>query len=486
MPRRPSLSVLAGGIAVTLAAAGAVPALGQSALGQPAHGKPPKHGHPNPKPHPPHPPQPPKAAPATFSVGQLQAQNGGQTGCGTNSAGEPSIHVSKANLVALASEDGLASGSEFWSGHQVRGTSPTAACALTYGGQPNAFGAGASGGDVDIAIAPGKDASTGTYRIYVASLNVASVNVATSTDDGKTFGQVPVVAGVPGDDREWIAAYGASTALLTYHDVATGNIDVLRSDDGGQTFVQTSRVIDDGDYKSGANQHGNLVIDHVNKTGAATDQFWAYQSFVAPSTSSGSKFDEAFLGVSNDGGATWTTKPIPCTTKFGSNGLDHNFPAVSVAPNGTLFYAVSNDKAVYVATSTNHGNTWTCSGPVSTGTQAIFPWIVATNTGVDLVYYGAKGTGSGQLWSAYFAETLTQSPTTWTTTKVADVHRGSVCEGGISCSDGRQLFDDFGVDTDQSGWAHIAYSHDSPNLGDANTYTGYAVQTGGTPIGAPN
>jgi len=480
MRRRPLLSAFVGGLAVTLAAAGAVPA-----IGQPGHKKPPpKHGPGHPAPPPKH--KPPVPRPATFAVGQLQTQNAEQTGCGTNSAGEPSIHVSKSNLVALGSEDGLGGGSEFWSGHQTRGVSSSAGCALTYDGQPNAFGIGASGGDVDVAIAPVKDPTSGNYRIYVASLNVVSVNVATSTDDGKTFSQVPVVAGVPADDREWIAAYGDSTALLSYHDIATGNIDVLRSDDGGQTFVQSSRVIDDSDYKSGVNQHGNLVIDHVNKTGAATGQFWAYQSFVAPSTSSGSAYDEAFLGVSNDGGATWTTKPIPCTTKIGANGLDHNFPNVSVAPNGTLFYAVSNDKAVYVAMSTNHGSTWTCSGPVSTGTQAIFPWLIATNTGVDLVYYGATGKGATQLWSAYFAQTLTQSLTGWRTSKVVDVHRGPVCEDGIGCSDNRQLLDDFGVDTDQSGWAHIAYSHDSPSFGDQGSYTGYAVQTGGTPIGAPN
>jgi hypothetical protein len=424
--------------------------------------------------------------PARFAAGQLQTQTPGKAGCGTNNAGEPSIHVSKTNLVALGSEDGLAAGSEFWSGHQVGGTSTASACGLTYDGQPNAAGVGASGGDVDIAIAPVKDPATGTYRTYLASLNLASVNVATSADDGKTFSQVPVVAGVPGDDREWIAAYGASTALLSYHDVATGNIDVLRSDDGGTTFVQTSRAIDDSDYKSGFNQHGNLVIDHVNKTGATSGQFWAYQSFVAPSTSAGSKMNEAFLAVSNDGGSTWTDKAIPCTTAFGANGLDHNFPNVSVAPNGTLFYAVSNDKAIYVAMSANHGSTWSCSGPVSTSSHAIFPWLVATSAGEDLVYYGATGSGASQLWSAYFAQNLKQSPSGWTTTKVVDVHRGPVCESGFSCNGQRQLYDDFGVDTDQFGWAHIAYSHDSPNVGGPNTYTGYAVQTGGTAVGVPN
>ena len=425
---------------------------------------------------------------AAFSTGELQSQTVGAAGCGTNIAGEPAIHVSKQNLVALGSEDGLGGGSEFWSGTQVGGNTAANACQLAYDGQPNAVvsGVGASGGDIDVALAPVPDPATGTYRIYVASLNLASVNVATSTDNGKTFSQVPVVEGLPGDDREWIAANGATTALLTYHDIATDNLDVLRSDDGGQTFVQTSRAIPDTDYKAGFNELGNIVIDHVNTAGAAPGQFWAYQSFVAPSDSSGSTMNEAFLAVSNDGGATWTDKPIPCTTAFGSNGLDHNFPNVSVAPNGTLFYAVSNDKDVYVAMSSDHGNTWSCSGPVSSGVQAIFPWIVATSAGEDLVYYGGTGSGSSQTWSVYFAQNLTQSVTGWSTNKVVDVHAGGVCEGGISCTGGRQLLDDFGVDTDQSGWAHIAYSHDSPDLGGGGTYTGYAVQTGGSPVGAPN
>jgi hypothetical protein len=66
------------------------------------------------------------------------------------------------------------------------------------------------------------------------------------------------------------------------------------------------------------------------------------------------------------------------------------------------------------------------------------------------------------------------------------VHSGAVCEGGVSCTTGRQLFDDFAVDTDSNGWAHISYSHDAPDLGGSGTYTGYAVQTAGTRVGHNN
>ena len=422
-----------------------------------------------------------------FNFGEMQAATVGQTGCGTNQAGEPSIHVSKDGLVGLGSENGLGGGSQYWSATQAGGSPAASACDLAYDGQPNAVGGvGASGGDIDTAFAPVKS-SAGTYRIYVSSLNLGSVNVAHSDDNGRTWSQTPVQAGLPVDDREWIGAYGPSTSLLTYHDIATSNIDVLRSDDGGQTYTQVARVIPPTDYKAANNELGNMVIDHNSGTGTASSPFYAYQSFVSPSTATGTNNNEAFLGVSADGGKTWTDKPIGCSTSWGGS-LDHIFPNVSVAPNGTLWYAASNDNNVFTATSTDHGNTWTCSGPVSTSTaQGVMPWLVATNSGVDLVYYGAPTSGSNQTWYVYFAQNTTGTTTGWgAPQQLMPVHTGAVCEGGVSCNGGRQLLDDFGVDTDQAGWAHIAYSHDSPDLGGANTYTGYAVQTGGTAIGAPN
>lgn len=422
-----------------------------------------------------------------FGYGEMQSSTAGASGCGSNTAGEPSLHVSKADLVGLGSEEGVGSGSEYWRATQVGGSSAASACGLTYSGQPNGVShVGASGGDIDTAFAPVKSAA-GTYRIYVASLNLASINVAVSNDNGVTFSQTPVQAGLPVDDREWIAAYGADTSLLSYHDIATSNIDVLRSDNGGASYTQIARVIPDTDYKAQNNELGNLVIDHNHPTAGG---FWAYQSFVAPSSDPGltgsAPYNEAFLGVSNDGGATWTDKPIPCTTRFGANGLDHNFPNVSVAPNGTLYYTVSNDHAIYVAESNDHGNSWTCSGAISSNGQAIFPWVVATSAGEDLVYYGATGSGANQTWYVYFAQNRKQTVTGWKTNQLMPVHSGQVCEGGVSCTGGRQLFDDFAVDTDQSGWAHIAYSHDAPDLGGSGTYTGYAVQQSGTPVGVPN
>jgi hypothetical protein len=422
-----------------------------------------------------------------FDYGQLQSATVGATGCGTNAAGEPAIHVSQANNVFLGSELGLGGGSELWRGLGAVGGTGASGCGLEFRGQPNAVmgGLGASGGDIDIANASATNAS-GNYNLYVASLNLGSVNVATSQNNGTSFSQTPVQAGLPLDDREWIAAFGASTSLLTYHDIATNDIDVLRSDNGGQSYTHLSQVIPETDYKAGANELGNIVIDHRNLPDSTGD-FYAYQAFVAPSSSSGSANNEAFLGVSKDGGKTWSDNAIPCSTASASTSLDHNFPNVSVAPNGTVWYAWSDNKNIYTAESSDHGSTWSCSPAVSTNTaQAIFPWLAATSGGVDLVYYGAPTT-TNQTWSVYFAQNTAGTTSGWgTPQQLMAVHKGTVCEGGISCSSGRQLFDDFGVDTDSSGWAHIAFSQDSPSLGGSGTSTGYAVQTAGTPVGGPN
>jgi hypothetical protein len=420
-----------------------------------------------------------------FSAGELGSGTVGSTACGANIAGEPAIHVSRTDNVFLGSENGLGGGSELWRGLGALGGSGASACTLEYRGQPNATsGVGASGGDIDLALASAPNAA-GNYNLYVASLNLASVNVATSADNGTSFSQTPVQGGLPLDDREWIAAFGAQTSLLTYHDIATNNIDVLRSDNGGTTYTQISRAIPLGDYKEASNELGNIVIDHRNLPDQ-TGGFYAYQSFVAPSKEGGSHYNEAFLAVSADGGHTWVDRPIPCSVASASTDLDHNFPNVSVDPAGNVWYAWSNDHSIATATSSDHGQSWSCSKPVSAGSaQAIFPWLAATSSGVDLVYYGAPK--KGQTYYVWFVQNLTGTPTGWgKPQRLVAVHKGAICEEGITCETGRQLFDDFGVDTDSHGWAHIAYSHDSPNLGGAGTYTGYAVQSGGTPVGAPN
>ena len=448
------------------------------------------------------------ATPNTFSFGEPGTAARGAAGCGQNTDGEPSIRISPTNNVVLASERGLGSGTDVWHRPQPGGTGASA-CALLYGGQPNAAsGTGAAGGDVDVAIAS-KPLTTGAYRAYVSSLNLGSVAVAHSNDNGATWSNVPVQSGLPGDDREWLAAFGASTSLLTFHDIATENIDVLRSDNGGATYTEIARAISATGTaaNNGAltnNELGNVAADRLNLGGTTPGPlgkagFWAYQPFVAPSNDpNATEPNEAYVAVSNDGGFHWTDREVPCSIAAPNVGLGHAFPNVSVDPAGNVWLAwsagtddangINTSGTIFTAVSRNHGLTWSCSGAISRG-QAIQPWLAAASGGVDLVFYENVGTASAQSWSVELAQNVHPDtapvPTGWSAPQpLVHVHSGAVCEGGVSCSSGRELLDDFGVAVDTRGEAHIAYSHDAPCA--QCTYTGDAVQTSGVVVGRSN
>jgi len=317
-----------------------------------------------------------------------------------------------------------------------------------------------------------------------------------------------VQGGLPGDDREWMAAFGASTSLLTFHDISTQNIDVLRSDNGGTTYAQIARAIGPTGVaaNNGAltnNELGNVAIDRRNLAGTKSALpgkagFWAYQSFVAPSGPSATDLNEAYLAVSNDGGFHWTDRAVPCSIAASTVGLGHAFPNVSVDPAGNVWLAWSagTDDAngfntsgvIFTAVSRNHGSTWSCS-PAIAGGQSIQPWLSAGAAVVDLVFYKNVGSKAAPNWWVEFAQNLhpdtAPAATGWSAPQaVLHVHNGAVCEGGVSCTSGRQLLDDFGVAVDTHGEAHIAYSHDATCT--QCTFTGYAVQTSGSTVGAPN
>jgi hypothetical protein len=435
-----------------------------------------------------------------FQYGELQTQASGQSGCGTNPDEEPQVAVSASGTVLIASERGLGGGSDVWRAPNGAGGTAGTACGPMYVGQPNAPVSGTSVAGGDVAVATGSaTTSSGTYPMYVASLDRGSVSVAHSTDDGQSYVNVPVQAGLPEDDRPWLAAYGANTSLLSYHDLSS-NIDVLRSDNGGLSYAEVAQAIPATDYRATANQIGSLVIDHRNTAGTSAapgglPSFWAYQAFVAPSSSNLTTKNELFIAVSSNGGFAWSLQPVGCSTS--AYGLDHVFPSLSVGPTGILWAAWSDDASVYTATSADHGATWTCSAAVSTTTspqqngKAIEPTIVATSAGVDLAYYGTPSLS--YTWSVYFVQNLTGTAAGWgTPLQLNTVHSGLLCEDGSQCTSDRQLYEDFGIDVDTSGWAHIVYSHDGPtsscsaDLGCPSTYTGYLVQTSGTQVGYRN
>lgn len=111
---------------------------------------------------------------------------------------------------------------------------------------------------------------------------------------------------------------------------------------------------------------------------------------------------------------------------------------------------------------------------------------------------GVEGYSSGAAWNVYFAQNLsaTKAGSSFTQVQASPVnHYGGMCEGGISCTGNRDLYDDFGVAANPlTGLASIVYSDDqydssqptgctpSQSTTGACDHTAIATQTSGSVI----
>jgi hypothetical protein len=391
----------------------------------------------------------------------------------TNGAAEPAIRADAAGNFYGSSENGLGGGTQAWKStdggqHYTTLESPNA---VSQTSQPTVA---PGGGDTDLAVAPAKNAN-GLYNVYVASLNLANVDVSTSMDGGNSWTLNPTSASIPGDDREWIAADGASKVCLSYHDVATFNIDVDCSFDAGKTFTQLGDAIDTAHaYNINCNAIGNQAIDptthYIYQTFSGIDQADA-----ANCQTTGVGYHVVYMAVSTDGGKTFTDYKVYDNPNT-SVSYGHQFVNVSVDAAGNVYSVYSDNHNVFYSFSTDHGQTWSAPVQVNKGpaATAIMPWTVAGSVGkIDVVYYSTSyydGTNApdsypnSAAWYVYFAQNLSANKAGSGFTQVAASpinHYGGVCEGGISCSGNRDLYDDFGVAASPvTGMASIIYSDD--------------------------
>jgi hypothetical protein len=392
----------------------------------------------------------------------------------SNGAAEPQIRSDRAGNFYASSENGLGAGTEAWKSSN-RGKTFTALVSpnATSATQDTGFAPG--GGDTDLATAPVKNAK-GIYNVYIASLSLADVDVSTSTNGGKTFTLNPIGATVPGDDREWIAADGASKVCISYHDIATFNIDVNCSYNAGKTFTQLGEAFDPNHlFLAQNNSTGNMVIDPSNHYIYQTFSGIANANEEVCSQEGTCGYHVVWMAVSTDGGKTFTDNMVynnPNTTV----SYGHQFVNVSIDKAGNLYSVFSDNHNVYYSYSTDHGTTW--SAPVqvnaSPSNTAIEPWSVANGAGhIDIVWYGTSyydgvtppdNYPMSASWYAYFAQNLsaTTPGSSFTQVQASPInHYGGVCESGVSCTGNRDLYDDFGVAVNPgSGLATIIYSDD--------------------------
>src|ERR1051325_3601729 len=347
----------------------------------------------------------------------------GSSGC-TNGAAEPAIRADATGTFYFSSELGLSAGTLAWKStdgglHYTALTSPNQISQAAGGLAPG-------GGDTDLGVAPEANAS-GIPNVYVASLSLANVTVSTSQDGGKTWSENVLSATVPGDDREWIAADQAAKVCVSYHDIVTFNIDVNCSVDAGASFTQLGSAIDAAHvFLLEDNSTGNLVIDpksHVVYqvlSGIAT----------APEALVPTNFHAVWIGVSHDGGQTFTDHAV-YVNPDASVSYGHQFINATVDQAGTVYVVYNDNHNLFYSFSTDQGQTWT--GPMqinqSPSATAIMPWSMACAPGqLNVVWYGTSyydgmnppdGYPASAAWYVFFAQNRTAASAGSAFTQVA-------------------------------------------------------------------
>lgn len=298
-----------------------------------------------------------------------------------------------------------------------------------------------------------------TGRTFESQLSGANSLTCWTDDDGKTWNP-STGGGIPsGVDHQTIGggAYAASGvgALPTSsypHAVYYCSQDIATafcaaSHDGGTTFgngVPTYSLLDCG----GLHGHVKVAPDGT-----------AY----LPNKSCG---ENAALVTSTDNGGSWTVHKVPGSTVGDSD------PSVGVGSKGRVYFGyVGADGRPGVATSTDKGAHWAHLQQLGADKgvkNAVFPTTVAGDDDRAAVAFLGTTTGGNYqdaatfkgVWHLYVATTY-DGGTTWQTsdaTPTDPVQRGSICTGGTTCGNDRNLLDFIDVTKDSHGRVLVGYA----------------------------
>jgi hypothetical protein len=172
------------------------------------------------------------------------------------------------------------------------------------------------------------------------------------------------------------------------------------------------------------------------------------------------------VAVSEDSGLTWDVRPVTGSTPGDSD------PSVGIGSNGTVYFGYqAADGHARVATSHDHGKTWVDGQDVGAqlGVQnVVFPAMVAGDD--DRAAFAFLGTTTGGNyqdaanfhgdWHLYIATTI-DGGKSWKTADATPgdpVQRGSICTGGTTCGDDRNLLDFMDIAVDGEGRTLVGYA----------------------------
>lgn len=193
------------------------------------------------------------------------------------------------------------------------------------------------------------------------------------------------------------------------------------------------------------------------------------------------------VAVSEDGGTTWSVRKDPASTAGSSD------PSVGIGANGTVYMGYqAADGTPRVAVSRDKGKTWTDDQNVGLAAgihNVVFPSVVAGDDNrASFAYIGSTTAGNYQDatnfhgdWHLYVSTTY-DGGRTWVTvdtTPTDPVQRGSICTGGTTCGQDRNLLDFMDTTVDSTGRVLVGYADGCTGAcaapGGAQNYDAYAT-----------
>jgi len=192
------------------------------------------------------------------------------------------------------------------------------------------------------------------------------------------------------------------------------------------------------------------------------------------------------VAVSSDDGTTWAVRTVPNSVPSDSD------PAVGIGANGTVYLGYANgDGTPHVAVSHNKGQSWTSDFNVGASLgikNTVFPTAVAGDDNrAAISFLGTTTAGNYQdtanfhgVWHLYTAFTY-DGGASWVTvddTPNDPVQRGSICTGGTTCGNDRNLLDFIGSTIDNHGRVEVAYADGCTGAcvtGTTNNFDAYAT-----------
>jgi hypothetical protein len=445
---------------------------------------------------------------------------------------EPGDRVDSQGTVYVESIRGVPGGVDVWRWDQsIEGPpNPNGTLPFKYEGQPDNcgifgltdggcnqnvgstgnLGVAPGGGDADIAVNAPDPNNSAIPNLAFSSLSLApGVTATRSRNRGDLFFTPPnvVAALIPGDDRMWNDAVNdPTTVYISYHDVATFNIEVQRSSNGGLTYVAgAGEAVDLATLpaagsispSASANTAAQIKVDNT----ICPSRGNLYVAFTAPDNATenanGGPQRSVYVGVSMDAGTgaptiTFTDHKVftsPAGSPGASNGTNNIFPALAVDNFGNVYTVWSDNQNIFLSSSSDRGNTWTAPVRVNqdgtVGKANVFPWVAADADGhVVVTWLGSTLAGNSNdattmqptctdgttdcwaQWNVYAAESVNGNAAapSFMQHVAGDhiIHAGTVCTGGTGCSssDSRALADFFQVALDTQHRANISYADD--------------------------